>query len=182
VRQRSYRPSAPALEAEPGSAGSSVAPPLQRLIRLERTFDVELVASIMRHPRLYPHIADDFYPPAEEFVPASGPAIVHLLAYEGDELLGVVITHPINAVCWEIHHALLPHAWGERAHLIGVVFEEWLWKNTLAQTGVGFTAECNRLALRFARRHGMRAVGRLPNAYRKGGKLFDLIVFAKNRP
>ena len=151
------------------------------MIRLERTGDVELVASIMRHPRLYPHIADDFYPAPEVFRPLSGGAIVHLLAYDGAALLGVVITHPINAVLWEVHHALLPCAWGERAHRVALEAEEWIWRNTLAATICGFTPECNKLALKFARRHGGRAVGRIPNAIQRGGKLHDLIVFAKSR-
>lgn len=151
------------------------------MIRFERTRDFELIASIMSRPELYRWIADDFYPAAENFWPLASDSILYLLAYEGAELLGLVITHPINAVLWEVHHAILPSAWGERAHRIAVEAEQWIWRHTLAAAIVGFTPECNRLALQFARRHGGREVGRIPRAYQRDGALFDLIVFSKSR-
>lgn len=135
----------------------------------------------MTTPGVYEWLADDFYPTPENFWPQMSPAIFHLVAYDGAELVGVYITHPINAVCWEVHHAILPSAWGARARRIGEAYEAWLWENTGAQTAVGFTPTCNRLALRYARVLGMRECGRLPRAYQRRGELFDIVIFAKGR-
>ncbi len=155
------------------------------MIRFERTFDLALVRSIMTRPEIYPGLADDFYPSAENFRPFAGAALFHLLAFDderGGELLGLFVTHPINAVLWEVHHALLPSAWGARAHRVGIAFESWLWENTQAQTAVGFTPASNRLALRYARRHGMTEVGRIPLAIARRSRLEDILIFAKHRP
>jgi hypothetical protein len=156
------------------------------VIRFQRTFDLDLVRSIMTRPEIYAGLSDDFYPSAEEFRPNGSEAVVYLIAYDDvkqdGELLGLFITHPINAVLWETHHALLPICWGARAHQVGVAFERWLWANTQAQTALGFTPECNRLAVRFARRHGLKECGRIPSGYQKGGVLCDLLVFSKTRP
>lgn len=155
------------------------------MIELQRTRDYQLVASIMRRREIYRSLADDFYPAPEQFLPIASEGLVHLLAFDGDrqgELLGVLVAHPINPVLWEVHHALLPSCWGARAHAVGIAFEAWLWENTLAQTAFGFTPECNRLALRYARRHGMRECGRIPRAWQKDGELFDIIILAKSRP
>jgi hypothetical protein len=153
------------------------------LIRLERTRDYELVAKIMSHPRIYPWIADDFYPAPENFWPHTGENVFYLLAYEGGELLGLIMTHPINGVLWETHHAVLPHAWGARAAQMGAAFFEWLWHYTEAQTCLGITAADNRLALRFARNVlGMQESGRIRRGIRRGAKLHDLIIFTKERP
>ena len=135
----------------------------------------------MTRPELYRWLRDDDGPDPEEFYPNASPHVHYVLAWDDAELLGVVITHPINTVCWEVHHAILPSAWGARAHAIGLEFERWLWANTPAETAAGFTPACNRLALRYARQHGMRETGRIPRAYRRGGELFDLVVFAKTR-
>ena len=152
------------------------------MIRLERTKDYELVASIMAHPKLYPWIADDFYPSPENFLANDSDAIYYLVAWDDLELLGVCITHPINAILWEVHHALLPKSWGERAAEIARAFDAWLWEYTHAVKAVGFTPSCNRLALRFARRAGMTEVGRVTRAYQRFGQLYDLVIFEKARP
>jgi len=152
------------------------------MITLERTFDYAQVAAIMRHRRLYRWLGDDFYPPAEWFWPMENEQICYLLAREGGALLGVCITHPINPLLWEVHHALLPEAWGPRALEIGRAFEAWLWAHTRAERAFGLTPTDNRLALAYARRLGMQEAGRLARCYQRDGQLHDLIIFSKSRP
>lgn len=152
------------------------------MIELERTFDMNLVAKIMTHPRLWPHLADDFYPAPENFIPLGGHNIFYLLAKEAGRILGLCITHPINALLWEAHHALLPWAWGRKGHQIGLAFEVWLWQNTQAIKALGFTPSCNTLALRYALKHGMKEVGRVAKCYQRGFELFDIVIFEKARP
>lgn len=150
-------------------------------IRLERTRDYGLIARIMTHPQLYPWIADDFYPAPENFWPMESEAIYYLLALDADDLLGVCMTHPINARLWEVHHAILPEAWGKRALAIARALESWLWENTPARSAIGFTPACNRLACRFAARAGMRQVGRLTGCYQRRSELHDILIFQKSR-
>lgn len=152
------------------------------LIRLERTYDFELIRSIITHPRLYPHIASDFHPKACDFQPNTSEAIHYLLAQDGEEICGLCIAHWIHTpVTYEIHHAILPSAW-DRTDAIGEAFETWLFQNTLCETAVGFTPACNKLACRYAVRRGLVESGRIPNGYKKNGKLYDLIIYCKLKP
>ena len=151
-------------------------------IRFERTYDLALVKSIVTHPALYEFLSDDFFSPAEDFRPNDAPQIVRLLAYEGDELLGLFSASPINAILWQVDHALLPSSWGRRAREAAKAFFAWLWENTPAVKAVGFTPGANALALRFARSLGMRECGRLARCYQKHFQLQDLVIFEKDRP
>lgn len=150
------------------------------MIRFERTRNYEQVAEIMTHPRIYAWIADDFYPSPENFTPHQGENIWYLLAFDGEELLGLYITHPINAVLWEAHIALLPNAWGPRAIELAEAFLGFLWEYTAAEKLVGLIPSCNTLALRYTRRF-MREAGRLSRCYVRFGQLHDLIIFEKSR-
>jgi hypothetical protein len=152
-------------------------------ILFERTENAALVREILTHPKIWPWIASDGYPPPEEFWPAAeNPAVHYLLVRSAGEVFGLYITHPINAALWEVDHALLPTAWGAPSYWIGRAFEEWLWANTSAETALGLTPADNALALKYARRHGMTETGRIPKGIKRGGKSYDLVVFTKHRP
>lgn len=152
------------------------------MIRLERTLDYELIRRIFTHPKLYPYIFDDFTGAPENFWPMESPALFHLLAYDGEELLGMFVTHSINPLLWEVHHALLPHAWGGRARAAGKAYLAWLWEHTRANTVFGCTPTCNPLAIRFAKSFGLKEIGRLTGCYLRHGELHDLIVLGRARP
>lgn len=150
------------------------------MISFQRTRDLALVAAIMRHPRLYPHLSSDFAPPAEQFWPNPSPEMHYMIAYDG-EALGLYTAHPImSPITWEVHHAILPAHW-RRTHEIAAAFETWLWSETPCQTAVGFTPTCNRLAVRYAEKH-MERSGVIPKGYLKAGKLHDIVIFIKNKP
>lgn len=152
------------------------------MIRFERTRNLKLIASIMTHPDLWPWLSDDFYPAPENFLPIESEAIFHLMAFDGDEPLGLYITHPINTLLWEVHHALLPKAWGPRALEIGRAFEAWMWLNTDALKLVGFTPACNKLALRYAKQLGMQEVARVAKCYQRRFELHDIVILEKAKP
>jgi RimJ/RimL family protein N-acetyltransferase len=152
------------------------------MIRFERTRDFELVALILTHPKLYPWIADDFFPAPENYWPNESESIWRLLVFDDDDCLGLITTHPINPLLWEVDHALLPKCWGSRAREVGRAFEAWLWENTPAEKAVGFTPSCNRLALAYAKRAGMTEAGRVSGCYRRHFETHDLVIFEKARP
>lgn len=152
------------------------------MIRLQRSYDYELIRSIITHPRVYSSIASDFHPTASDFSPNESASITYLLATdEVGSVLGVCIGHWIHTpLTWEIHHALLP-PWRRTDEIIRS-FETWLFSETSCRTAIGFTPVCNTLACRFALRNGMKEAGRIPNAYQKNGKLFDMVLFIKQKP
>lgn len=150
-------------------------------IRIEQTLDYERVASIFTHPKLYPWLSDDFYPPPEQFWPNTSPSVIYLLAFEGDELLGLFMANPINSILWEAHHALLPSCWGARAAVAGEAFLAWLWTHTLCEKVLGFTPGDNKLAIRYAQRLGMKIEGRIKHAIKRRGELHDLVILGQER-
>ena len=151
-------------------------------MRLEETRDVSVIRAVMTHPRLWPWLSHDFSPSAAEFWPSCTPG-VHYLEARSDqgELLGLCIAHALNPVCWEVDHAILPHAWGATAIAIGRALGHWVWDNTDAQTVVGMTPSDNRLACRYAQTLGMVETGRIPKAFQRRGLLHDLVIFTQHR-
>jgi len=87
------------------------------MIRFERSTDYALIRSIITTPAVFRHLTDDNSPSAEDYQPIEHEAIWYVIvrdSYCGDEeLLGLWMFHPLNSICWEVHTALLPNAWGE---------------------------------------------------------------------
>lgn len=153
-------------------------------IAFTRTGNKSLIREIITHPKVWPWLSDDSFPPKELYCPPDNAAVFHLLATDADtgECFGLVITHAITAALWEVDHALLPPAYGAPAYAIGRALEAWIWSNTSAETILGLTPVDNRLALKYARRQGMTESGRIPRAICRGGAFHDYIVFTKTRP
>jgi RimJ/RimL family protein N-acetyltransferase len=155
------------------------------MLTFERTQDLELVRSILTHPRIYPWISDDGAPAAADFQPVDHPAIWYVLVKEqlcgGDRVLGLFLFTPQGAACWEVHTCLLPIAWGRRAAAAAAGAAEWLFEQTSCSRIVTTVPAYNRLALRFARAAGMTEYGRNPASYLKNGKLHDQVLLGLSR-
>jgi RimJ/RimL family protein N-acetyltransferase len=148
------------------------------LLTYERTRDLELVRSILTHPRVYPWISDDGCPPAEEFQPIDHPSVWYVVVREqlSGLLLGLFMFVPQNAVCWEVHTCLLPAAWGKPAAAAAAGASHWMGERTPCRRIVTSVPSYNRLALRFARAAGMKQFGVNPASYLKTGKLHDQVL------
>jgi RimJ/RimL family protein N-acetyltransferase len=131
----------------------------------------------MTHPKLYEWCTDDSCPARESFQPVQHPGIWYVLAFDGDELLGLFCLAPQNGICWELHTRLLPASWGPlaTAALEGLI--SWLWANTPCERLVTNVPDFNRLALKFARRAGLVEFGRNERSFKKHGKNHDQILF-----
>jgi RimJ/RimL family protein N-acetyltransferase len=145
-----------------------------------RTFDFGMVAAIMRHKALYQ--VDDFGPPADEFWPREDDAIWYVLVTAGEEILGLFILAPMNAITWEIHTRLLPRAWGKLAAEAAQGILSWLWAETPVLRIVTSVPAYNRLAVRFAQRAGLRVFGENPGSFLKDGRLHDQILLGISKP
>ncbi len=145
------------------------------------TCDLELVRRVLTHPRIYPRITDDGSPPPEEFQPSDHPAVTYLVAYQGEELLGLYVLVPHNAVCWEVHVAMLPSAWG-RARAATRAMVAWVWQHTRCRRLIASVPVSNRLALALGFAAGARAWGRNEKSFLRGGRLIDQITLGLSRP
>jgi len=146
-------------------------------ITFARCSNLALIRAILTHPLVYPHISDDGSPPAEDYQPIEHPAIWYVLVRdvtpEQEDLLGLWMFTPQNAVCWEVHTALLPIAYGERALEAARKLPEWIWNNTPCRRIVTSVPSMNRLALRFAVKARMEYYGTNKASFLKNGVLWD---------
>lgn len=171
-----------------------------------RTRDFSEVARVLAHPTQYRMASDDATPPARDFRPNEDERIVYVAVRgECNEVLGIFTLIPQNAVCYEIHAALLPAAWGStegnrrraalspdksgdaatpmassREALRGAV--AWAWKETPARRIVAAVPHYNRLALKLAFESGFIAYGRNRAAFLRAGTLHDLVLLGVSRP
>ena len=140
---------------------------------VERATDMDAIARILNHPKVYDGISDDLsvFP----FVP--DPSHFCLI---NEEKTGVVRIDPVNSVTCAVHIAALPELWGR---VVGFVKEgiEWTFKNTLYSKIIGFTPENNRSAVALAKRCGFKEEGRIVKSFLKHWELHDQIVFGLSK-
>jgi len=159
------------------------------MLTFERSTDYALIRKILVHKAVFKHISDDFSPDPADYQPIDHPSIWYVIVRDAaepedaePELLGLWMLQPLNGVCWEIHTALLPNAWGERGRRAAKHMAEWVWENTTCRRLVTNVPENNRLALAFAEAAGMKVYGRNTRSFLKGGKLVDQICLGLSKP
>jgi RimJ/RimL family protein N-acetyltransferase len=147
------------------------------MVTFERTRDYALIGEIMRHPRVYRHIVDDFAPPRERLEPVRDGRIWYVLARgeEGDPL-GLFLFLAQSTVLWECHVCMLPHAWGAPAAEAARAVIPWLWAKTPCRRLVAQVPRTNPLAIRFARAAGLREFGVNERSFLKRGELRDQVL------
>lgn len=145
-------------------------------MRFERTFNKSLIYNTITHPRLWPHISDDFSPDPKDYEPPLNPHVFYIAAWDGLDFLGLWILHPHNFICYEIHTCLLPKAWGQKALQAAREVAPWIFANTPARRLVTNVPRYNRLALRFAKEAGMKQFGVNEKSFQKKGQLHDQIM------
>ncbi len=144
--------------------------------------DADLIKGIITHEKLYDDVTDDFSPSRAEYEPVMHPSVLYLIVRDHGTLQGLFFFHPINAVTFEVHTCLLPHAWGHAARLIAREMLKWLWQETDCVRLVTSVPEYNRKASIFARAAGMKEYGRNPESFMKGGQLYDILLLGISRP
>lgn len=152
------------------------------MITFERTRNYRLIREVLVHPKIWPFISDDASPPVEEFQPVEHDAFRYILAYCDDTLLGLWMFVPQNGVCWEVHTALLPVAWGLLGQSAAKALPGWIWENTPCRRIVTNVPSSNRLALHFALKAGMKIYGVNEGSYLKAGILRDQVCLGISKP
>src|SRR5579875_1264935 len=118
-----------------------------------RTADAALIKATITHPRNYKWQTDEHSPAPEDFEPPTG--VLYVAVHDGTEYLGLFCLVPHDPITWEIHTCLLPNAYGRalEAYRVGI---RWVWANTNRSVILGRIRRENRLALRVAKRAGLR--------------------------
>jgi len=158
------------------------------MIHFERSFDYNLIREIITHPKIWPHVSDDGSPPPDQYRPIENEQVWYVIVRDiypdagSQEILGCWIFHPHNSICWEIHTCLLPNAWGERAHRAGRMVVEWIWEHTACRRIITTVPSCNRLALHFALKAGLKSYGVNEASWLKDGKVWDQVCLGISPP
>lgn len=146
-----------------------------------RTRDFALVRSVLTHRSQIRMASDDATP--ADWRPNEDERVIYITAIAPTscaafaELAGIFTLIPQNAVCYEIHAALLPACWGPRTReaLRGAI--EWAWRETPARRITASIPAYNRLAIRLARDAGMQEYGTNAASFLRGGVLHDQVLF-----
>lgn len=153
----------------------------------ERTDDWGYIRLVTTTPQLWKHLADDFSGERETWQPRRDDSLIYVKVcdvgpHASGQALGFFLLVAHSPVLYEIHTALLPHAWGARARAAAAGIVAWTWEHTSCRRLITSVPASNRLALAFAKRAGMQQYGVNEKAYLKGGKLEDLILLGRSRP
>lgn len=139
---------------------------------LARTRDMALVASIIRHPAIWPHIHDDGSSECE----LVDHDAVHWMLVDDGAPAGVFMVHATNAVCYQMHTCLLPRIWGQEAAQAAQLLLTWAFTDTDCLKMITNVPAYNRAALRFAKAGGMQQEGVNRASYLRNGALIDQIM------
>ena len=140
---------------------------------VERTTDMEAVARIFNHPKVYEWISDDTSVPP--FIP--DPAQFYLM---NEEKTGVVRLEHLNGITCMVHIGTLPELWGRATSFVKEC-RDWAFENTRYTKFVSLAPEYNRVAILFGRRCGFKVEGKITKSFLKNWKLHDQIVLGLSK-
>jgi len=141
------------------------------MITIERTHDMSLVNRIVKHPKIWNSLTDDAQD--KYWYPLDDANIHWLLVLIECIPAGVFMVHRHNQICWEIHTAILPEYWGERAREAAKAVLKYLFTNTDCEKLITNVPETNKAALRYAKASGMKLFGTNTKSFKKNGVLMD---------
>ena len=147
-------------------------------MKIWRTFDPELIRSIITNRWVYRHVSDDGSPNANDFKPFIDDSIIYLAVPGVDsEAAGIFMLHQHNLVCFEVHTCMTPKAWGLIAREAAQEVIEWMFNNTTCERIITNVPSLNKVASRFAIDCGMVKFGVNEKSFLKDGVLFDQIMY-----
>jgi RimJ/RimL family protein N-acetyltransferase len=149
-------------------------------IGFELSTDFDLINQIARHPDVFAGSADDGVTDSAS-VDMSAAPMLYLLARCAGEVAGFFALQFHNSVMAEIHTCLLPHCRGAAAELIAKRVVDWIFSNTPCRKLTTMVPACNRPALFFAMRAGLRKEGLITESFLKGGVLHDQTILGLSK-
>lgn len=141
---------------------------------IERTHDMGLVALVMGHPRVWPHIHEDGTDAPD---PQDHEALYWMQATtDGQQLVGVFLVHAVSSVCYEMHTCILPECRGAVAANAAQALLTWAFTETECRKMITRVPAYNTAALRFALAGGMTQEGINRASFMRNGALIDQIM------
>ena len=144
---------------------------------IERTFSIDVIDAVLKHPSVKGCIGDDFSSDVEYPIVDN---VYYLAAYD-KELAGMFVVYPLNAVTYDSHSAMLPGFYGKKAKKAGRLAIDWVFNNTECLKLNGSTPEYNKLALKYSDAIGFVREGVNRKSVMKNAKLYDQIYFGLER-
>lgn len=152
-------------------------------MRLERTFDVSEVKSIVGHPEIKPHIVE-----GDEIPVPLHPSIYYLVAKEErfedgaveDRTLGIAAFIPVNSITWNPHMAVLPAHRGIGTRLLRLAMG-WMFENTACRKLVAYPPSYNAAMIRVFEKCGFAKEGMSPKSFEWRGQVHDRILMGTDK-
>ena len=151
-------------------------------ITLDVTFDYSLLRSILKIPKVWDRMVDDFSPAVQDYqFPSAGPELTYLVARWRGAIIGFFMVVKRNPIMVEFHAVLVPLATGAIATAALKTLLGWIWKYAGAQRIVTTVPDFNKAAQKKAAKIGMTVYGINERAFIKDGQLGSQILFGINR-
>jgi RimJ/RimL family protein N-acetyltransferase len=152
-------------------------------LSIERFRSSDELVRIMRHPAIWPWITDDGTPEwsASMQIPETWMERCVYAVCANSEPVGFALFEPRSVALAEFHGALLPDFRGAPGLRLARMAVARFWQDSGADKLVAMCPAGNVTAQRMNALIGFQREGLLTAAYRRNGRLEDLIVFGMNR-
>lgn len=149
------------------------------MVTIERTFDINMIKSIVCHDDIYGFISDDYSPLADEYDPFIDDSIYWLLIKNSDVLCGLFMIHQANGITCELHTCVLPEHRGSKTTLYTKNLFDWVFSNTKYKKVITHVPSFNSAALLLAEKSGMKREGINRLSFLKNGQIYDQFLLGK---
>lgn len=148
------------------------------MIRLERTFNPQIVNAIFNNKDVYDFICDDFGAGYFDSKPLLDVDDVYCyLCKEDGASFGVVLYLPFRNQVYDVHVACLKEYRGPKFTRATKQSIVRLFTETNALSIIATCPTLNKPLLSFAVGAGLSRIGTMKKCYTKGGKVHDLALF-----
>jgi len=137
---------------------------------MRRTEDRFRIASVLKHPKIFPFISDDYTP--HDWLPQRGP--IYLMP---DSNGACISFEPVNTVMWQVHAAVLP-AYRKHSKQWARESARWMAENTPCRSIIAFCYSGNFASMRLIESIGFKQIGTIPQSKLRGGVLLDQKIYA----
>jgi len=139
---------------------------------VSRTHDMDAVAKILNHPKVYNMVADDSVP--FPYVPPPGDYVIN------EAKTGLIRIDPVNGICCIVHIAAMPELWGKAEGFVESAIE-WGINNTGYNKVLAMVPSFNRLTIRLCLKCGFEQEGRIKKSFLKNWEFHDQILFGLSK-
>lgn len=147
-----------------------------------RSRDFKAIRALALHPRIFPHICDDYSNDPKAWKPTENEQVITLLAKDGKGIFGFGVFIPQTHMQYGSHMGFLPRSYGNLALASFKEMIGWMWRETKARRLVGEVPRSNHLGIRFARRAGFEFYGINKRSTLRGGVLLDQVCLGISKP